>query len=76
MLATCGSGSLRLHYTDLDRALGEDKTVVWFIHGHGTGALKTALRKFLRDSAYVRRSREGRRDEGGDGITLAWLSEG
>ena len=39
-------------------------------------ALKTALRKFLKASPYVRRLREGRRDEGGDGVTVAWLSGG
>jgi DNA mismatch repair protein MutS2 len=62
--------------TFLDRALGEDRDVVFFIHGHGTGALKTALRKFLRGSPYIRRLREGRPDEGGDGVTVAWLAEG
>lgn len=62
--------------TFLDRALGEDRDTVFFIHGHGTGALKTALRKFLKDSPYVRRFREGHRDEGGDGVTVAWLAAG
>lgn len=57
----------------LDRALGEDRDVVFFIHGHGTGALKQALRRFLKESRYVSRYREGRREEGGDGVTIAWL---
>jgi DNA mismatch repair protein MutS2 len=58
----------------LDRALAEDRDVVFFIHGHGTGALKSAIRRYLRESRYVRRMREGRREEGGDGVTVAWLA--
>jgi DNA mismatch repair protein MutS2 len=58
----------------LDRALGQDRSVVFFIHGHGTGALKGALRRFLKESPYVCRFREGKREEGGDGVTLAWLT--
>jgi DNA mismatch repair protein MutS2 len=41
------------------------------IHGHGTGALRNAVRAHLRDSPHVRRQRPGNADEGGDGVTHA-----
>lgn len=47
---------------------------IYIIHGHGTGALKRAVRGFLPDSSYVREFRPGERGEGGDGVTVAYLS--
>jgi DNA mismatch repair protein MutS2 len=43
------------------------------IHGHGSGAIKTAVRDALRRMPYVLRSRPGEMGEGGDGATIAWL---
>jgi DNA mismatch repair protein MutS2 len=40
------------------------------IHGHGTGALKEAIRDVLRLSPYVESFRPGDRGEGGDGATI------
>jgi DNA mismatch repair protein MutS2 len=57
----------------LDRALLNNNGSIFIIHGHGTGALRNALREFLQDSSYVERSRPGKREDGGDGITVAWL---
>jgi DNA mismatch repair protein MutS2 len=54
----------------LDTALSRGEGVVFAIHGHGTGALKAAVRDFLRTSAYVTGSRPGERGEGGDGVTV------
>lgn len=54
----------------LDTALSRGEGVVFAIHGHGTGALKAAVRDFLRRSAYVTGSRPGERGEGGDGVTV------
>lgn len=57
----------------LDRAMGEGQKVAFFIHGHGTGALREVIRRELATSPYVRASRPGERYEGGDGVTVAWL---
>jgi len=43
------------------------------IHGHGTGALKKAIREHLGHSSYVRDFRPGQQGEGGDGVTITML---
>ena len=57
----------------LDDALlaGLDEVVI--IHGVGTGALRRAVRDALREHPRVRGVRGGRRDEGGEGATVAEL---
>ena len=57
----------------LDEALlaGVDQAVV--VHGAGTGALRRAIREFLAEHPRVRSVRSGRREEGGDGATVAEL---
>ncbi|XYH96076.1 endonuclease MutS2 [Sorangium sp. So ce1128] len=57
----------------LDRSLGAGRKVTFFVHGHGTGALRDAVREALRASPYVARLRPGGPSEGGDGVTVAWL---
>jgi DNA mismatch repair protein MutS2 len=57
----------------LDRALGGGVDAVFILHGHGTGALRDAVRRYLEDSPYAARFRPGTRAEGGDGITAVWL---
>ena len=54
-------------------ALGRDQDVVLFLHGHGGGALKKAVREALTRLGTVRRQRPGLPQEGGDGVTVAWL---
>ena len=58
----------------LDRLYGNNSDAGWIIHGHGTGAIRDEVRMLLRHSPYIREWRPGRRGEGGDGITLVWLS--
>ncbi len=58
----------------LDAAYLERLEGVFIIHGHGTGALKRAVRGFLPGSRYVRRFRPGERGEGGDGVTVAYIA--
>ncbi|HEX5578432.1 MAG TPA: endonuclease MutS2 [Candidatus Limnocylindria bacterium] len=57
----------------LDEALlaGLDEAVI--VHGAGTGALRRSIREYLADHPRVRGTRAGRREEGGDGATVALL---
>ena len=57
----------------LDSAYLKDLGGVYIIHGHGTGALKRAVRGHLPQSRYVDNFRRGERGEGGDGVTIAFL---
>jgi DNA mismatch repair protein MutS2 len=57
----------------LDRCLNDGLRVAFLIHGHGTGALRNAIRETVSSSPYVLRSRPGERGEGGDGVTVVWL---
>jgi DNA mismatch repair protein MutS2 len=54
--------------------LNDERRVCFLVHGHGTGALKEAIRRELKSSPYVRFFRSGNSGEGGDGVTIAWLS--
>jgi DNA mismatch repair protein MutS2 len=58
----------------LDRAVGGGLDVVFLLHGHGTGALRDAIRQELARSPYVARSRGGASEEGGEAVTVVWLS--
>ena len=57
----------------LDQALLAGLDSVAIIHGSGTGALRRAVREALANHSRVRGVRTGRRDEGGDGTTVAEL---
>lgn len=54
----------------LDKASLVNLTPVYIIHGHGTGALKSAVRDFLSTSPYVAKYRVGENAEGGDGVSV------
>ena len=54
----------------LDKASLINLTPVSVIHGHGTGAMKSAVRDFLKNSPYVKTFRAGEQSEGGDGISI------
>ena len=54
----------------LDRASLANLSPVYIIHGHGTGALKQAVRDFLKTSPYVAKYRAGEDTEGGDGVSV------
>jgi DNA mismatch repair protein MutS2 len=62
----------------LDRAeahlqshLGRGAAQLRFVHGHGTGALRDAVRGWLRDIPQVAEVRSGEAGEGGNGVTVA-----
>ncbi|MDD3436053.1 MAG: endonuclease MutS2 [Candidatus Gastranaerophilales bacterium] len=54
----------------LDKASLVNLTPIYVIHGHGTGALKKAVREFLSTSPYVAKYRFGEAAEGGDGVSI------
>ena len=47
---------------------------VFLLHGHGTGALKDGLRRWLRSSAYVADWCPADEDQGGDAFTIVQLA--
>jgi DNA mismatch repair protein MutS2 len=58
----------------LDRtALEGTADTICVIHGHGTGALRKAVREYLATSPYVERFRPGGPAEGGDGVSVVSL---
>ena len=59
----------------LDRALLGSRREVRVVHGHGTGALRDAVREHLRRHPAVASQRPGARNEGGDGATVATLRD-
>jgi DNA mismatch repair protein MutS2 len=59
--------------TFLDRALHDGQPAVFLLHGHGTGALREALRKELARSPVVVRFGGGSPDQGGESVTVVWL---
>ena len=58
----------------LDRAVGAAHPVVFLLHGHGTGALRDAVREELSRSPYVARYGAAPPDQGGEGVTVVWLA--
>ena len=54
----------------IDRAILNGQTVVYLIHGNGTGALRTAIHKHLRGNRMVKSFRLGRYGEGESGVTV------
>lgn len=58
-------------YVDQALLAGLDQAVI--VHGAGTGALRRSIREYLAEHPRVRGTRSGRREEGGDGATVAEL---
>jgi len=57
----------------LDQLYADGEPDCLILHGHGTGALKQALRDHLSASPYVGAFRPGERQEGGDAVTVVVL---
>ena len=57
----------------LDEMILTEHGSAFLLHGHGTGALKTALRQWLPKSKYGSRWNRGGPDEGGDAFTIVIL---
>jgi DNA mismatch repair protein MutS2 len=57
----------------LDRAIAAAEGVLWIIHGHGTGKLRQGVHEFLQRHHRIERFELAPRDEGGSGVTIAYL---
>ena len=57
----------------LDTAMMGKLETVTIIHGKGTGAVRNAVRTYLKRSRYIKSFRPGRYGEGEDGVTVAEL---
>ena len=65
-------GLARLH-AFLDRAVLSNWDAVFVLHGHGTGAMKQAIREELRSSAYADAFAAATPEQGGDAFTVVVL---
>jgi DNA mismatch repair protein MutS2 len=63
---------LELH---LDKAASHHLDRIKIIHGHGTDALKRAVRSYLSRSLYVKKWSSGQSELGGDGITWVEIKD-
>jgi DNA mismatch repair protein MutS2 len=66
--------ALRAVELELDRATQAGEEQVHVLHGHGSGALKSAVREHLQRSPYVAKARPAQQHEGGDGVTVVELA--
>jgi DNA mismatch repair protein MutS2 len=58
---------------EIDRKLAEASGAVWIIHGHGTGKLRKGIQEFLRQHSRVDRFEPAAQEDGGTGVTVAYL---
>ncbi len=59
----------------LDESMLASREVVFILHGHGTGAMKSAIRRVLAQSPYVSASQPAPDDQGGDALTVSRLRD-
>ena len=57
----------------VDESLLAGRDAVFVVHGHGTGALRAAIRSHLTSHKGIDKVRAGEQSEGGDGVTVAFL---
>ncbi len=57
----------------LDESLLASRDTAFVVHGHGTGALRAAVRTHLGQHQGIATFRAGEPNEGGDGVTVAFL---
>jgi len=57
----------------VDESLMAGRDAIFVVHGHGTGALRSAIRSHLQTHKGIEKLRPGEQSEGGDGVTVAFL---
>lgn len=57
----------------IDESLVASRDVLFVVHGHGTGALRSAIRSHFSDHRAIATFRPGEASEGGDGVTVTFL---
>jgi len=57
----------------VDESLMAGRDAIFVVHGHGTGALRSAIRSHLQTHKAIEKLRAGEQSEGGDGVTVAFL---
>ncbi|MFT4571135.1 MAG: DNA mismatch repair protein MutS2 [Hyphomicrobiaceae bacterium] len=57
----------------LDEAMLAGHDAIFVLHGHGTGAMKSAVRKLVADSQYVSSAAPAAEEQGGDAFTVVQL---
>ena len=57
----------------IDGLVRRGEPLGFVVHGHGTGALRNAVRERLRQHPNVRQSRAAAPEDGGDAVTVYWL---
>jgi DNA mismatch repair protein MutS2 len=66
--------ALSLVESFVDRLYAADETVGYVVHGHGTGALRDAIRAHLREHVELAKAVEpAERDDGGEALTVVHL---
>ncbi len=59
----------------VDESLLAGRDAIFVVHGHGTGALRSAIRSHLASHKAIEKFRPGEQNEGGDGVTVAFLRD-
>jgi DNA mismatch repair protein MutS2 len=66
--------ALRMMESFIDRMYGADLRVGYVVHGHGTGAMREAVRRHLTDALpHVERHAPASHADGGDAVTVFYL---
>ncbi|MEM6501414.1 MAG: endonuclease MutS2 [Cyanobacteria bacterium P01_C01_bin.89] len=57
----------------ISQAIAADQGAIWVIHGKGTGKLREGVQGFLKQHALVERYEIAEKNDGGAGVTIAYL---
>ncbi|MBD3883229.1 endonuclease MutS2 [Phormidium tenue FACHB-886] len=57
----------------LEREIAKANRALWIIHGHGTGKLRQGVHEFLKQHPHVSRFEYAEQNDGGTGVTIAYL---
>ena len=58
---------------NLENAIAQGTGALWIIHGKGTGRLRQGVQEFLKQHSQVERFELAPQNQGGAGVTIAYL---